>query len=346
MAKTQHIAIADIVTEGLQTRLRIDAETVRDYAEAEEKRGAVLPPVVVYFDGAKHWLADGFHRLASARQLGRKKIAAEVREGGRVDALRFALGANSAHGLRRSNADKANAVRVAYAHRIELGLGEVPSARAVAEMCGVSHEFARLQLSTVDSWREATERTGRDGKVRTVPPIPTRKPSENGILSAPPVRPGTPPAPPERPSRARDRVREEDEVSYGTVPTLPPPPVRGRVQAPPPDEPDGPADGRGKPIPPQLAELWNRREEVQALATAVSRVRVAVRDAQNGGDPLFAELNFSSVSAHLDRAYAELDAAKPWCVCPMCQGIGCRACKGRGLMGRHRFDAVVPRDLR
>lgn len=142
-------------------------------------------------------------------------------------------------------------------------------------------------------------------------------------------------------------------MPYGTPQTLPPPPVRGRVQPPlsplpppPPDEPEGPVDGRGRAVPPQLAELWNRRGECAELAGLVSRVRCAVRDAQNGGDPLFAELNFSSVSAHLDRAYAELDAAKPWCVCPMCQGIGCRACKDRGLMGQHRFETVVPRDLK
>ena len=346
MSKTQHIAIAEIVTEGLQTRLRIDAETVHDYANAEEKRGAVLPPVVVYHDGEKFWLADGFHRLAAARQLGRKKVAADVREGGRVDALRHALGANSAHGLRRTNADKANAVRVAYAHRLELGLGEVPAANAVAEMVGVSNHFAANQLGTVPSWREATERTGADGKVRTLPPVPVRKPTENSDVPPPPTRPSAAQAVPPPPSRARDRAHEEDGEPYGTVPTLPPPPVRGKVPTQPPYEPEGPLDGRKQPIPPSLAELWNRRDEVARLSSLVSQVRVAVRDAQAGGDPLFSELNFSSVLAHLDRAYAEIDAAKPWCVCPMCQGIGCRACKDRGLMGQHRFETVVPRDLR
>ncbi len=161
MTKTQHIAITEIKTEGLQTRAAIDMDVVREYAEAEQERGAVLPPVVVYQDSVgAYWLADGFHRLAVARQNGRRKVACEVREGTRTDALRFALGANGEHGLRRTNADKANAVKLAYENRIALGLGEVPSARAVAEVCGVSDPFAGNQLLTVSSWREATERVG------------------------------------------------------------------------------------------------------------------------------------------------------------------------------------------
>ena len=105
----------------------------------------------------------------------------------------------------------------------------------------------------------------------------------------------------------------------------------------------GPADERGKHIPEDLLPVWNRRQEVQDAATAISRVRSALRAAQDGHDPLWGEINYSSVLNFLDRAYTEITAAKPWCVCPMCQGIGCRACKERGLMGKYRFDnAIAP----
>jgi hypothetical protein len=63
--------------------------------------GAMFPPVVVFFDGAEYWLADGFHRILAAKQLGLAEIAADVREGGR---------ANVSHGLKRFNRDKRNAV--------------------------------------------------------------------------------------------------------------------------------------------------------------------------------------------------------------------------------------------
>ena len=75
-------------------------------------------------------------------------------------------------------------------------------------------------------------------------------------------------------------------------------------------------------------------------------MRVALRDAQDGKDPLWSEINFGSALAHLDMAYKEIAAAEPWCVCPMCQGIGCRACSDRGLMSEYRFKQVVPAEFK
>ena len=71
-----------------------------------------------------------------------------------------------------------------------------------------------------------------------------------------------------------------------------------------------------------------------------------MRRAEANQDPLWGELNYSSVLANLDRVFAEITAAEPWCVCPMCQGIGCEACRGRGLMGKFRYDNVVPENIR
>ena len=82
------------------------------------------------------------------------------------------------------------------------------------------------------------------------------------------------------------------------------------------------------------------------MLTAVSRIRSTIRHAQEGQDPLWAETNFSAALIHLDRAYAEIDATKPYVVCPMCQGIGCRACKERGLLGKFRYDTLIPRELK
>lgn len=72
--------------------------------------GAVFPPVVVFFDGLEYWLADGFHRVNAAIQAGIEHINVDVKEGDKRDALLYAVGANSSHGLRRTNEDKRNAV--------------------------------------------------------------------------------------------------------------------------------------------------------------------------------------------------------------------------------------------
>ena len=75
-----------------------------------------------------------------------------------------ALGANGTHGLKRSNADKQNAVKMAYENRVLLGIGENPSARVIADLCGVSHTFVQNQVATVATWSDAPTRTGKDGK--------------------------------------------------------------------------------------------------------------------------------------------------------------------------------------
>ena len=331
MAKVLHIELVKIDTEGMQTRAALNMEAVREYAEAEAERGSVFPPVILFYDGSKHWLADGFHRVAMARQQGRRKIAAEVREGTASDALWFACGANKDHGLPRTNADKRRALEIALKMHPEM------SHEAIALHVGVSRNFvANMRKAATDSLyhggivddrskigekgqkmadqpvhgAQVDYRVGTDGIKRSLPPPPVRRAAPNGSAA-------TPSAP------------------------LAPPPTRRPVPA-----FDGPADSLGKPVPPDLLEVWNRRREAQGLATAVSRVRTALRDAQDGNDPLWSEINYGSVLAHMDMEYKEIAAAEPWCVCPMCQGIGCEACRGRGLMGKFRWDNVVPESLK
>jgi len=90
---------------GTQTRAHIDDCTVAEYSEAM-LRGDRFPPVVVFQNDGEFIVADGWHRVRTACRAKLGHILAEVRPGGRKDALRFALGCNQKHGLRRSNADK------------------------------------------------------------------------------------------------------------------------------------------------------------------------------------------------------------------------------------------------
>ena len=361
MAKIVHVAVEKVQTAGLQTRVAVDPATVREYAEAVTSGGVTLPPIVVFRDEMKNlWIGDGIHRLAAAKQTGQKTIAAEVRDGGRADALRYALGANGAHGLRRTNADKAHAVRMAYEHRAELGLPEVPSTRLIAEIVGVNHETVARQLAEIASWRDATARIGVDGKCRELPPVPTRprRPvdSETAATGRGYSEPAADkPEAPQYPAGQRPAPREEvpcprseiaghlgEVAGHSGEIADQPNEIAGQIGK----ETDGPVDGRGRHVPVDLLSIWNRRSECQELATAISRVRVALSKINEGRDPLWWELNYQAVKAQLDQAYFSVSAAQPWCVCPMCQGIGCRACNNRGLMSQYRFKQVVPAEFK
>ena len=106
-------------------------------------------------------------------------------------------------------------------------------------------------------------------------------------------------------------------------------------------------DGTGWPIPTQLVPLWLRADEAQEMLTAISHIRGALRTAQEGQDVLFAEVLFSSVLSHLNQAFTDIKTAKPYAVCPACQGQvpdKCLLCRGRGLISEFKWDHAVSRE--
>jgi hypothetical protein len=94
---------------GTQSREKINDAIVSEYADLIAD-GTVFPAVRVYFDGVKHYLADGFHRYHAHRKAGKGAIEADVISGTLREAILYSLGANDSHGLRRTNADKHKAV--------------------------------------------------------------------------------------------------------------------------------------------------------------------------------------------------------------------------------------------
>lgn len=164
-------AIADVplsailMDAGIQCRAAINTETVAGYAE-RMAAGDEFPPVDLFGTDGRYWIGDGWHRIMAVKQVGADSIRATAHDGGRHDALKYALGANAKHGHRRSNADKRRCV--------EIALAEFPtlSSRAIAELCGVSDPFVlqvRGVLTVSTSPESATSPspgpvTGADGK--------------------------------------------------------------------------------------------------------------------------------------------------------------------------------------
>lgn len=143
--KEEQIALRWVQTGGgTQMRAGIDQVAVNEYAEALNA-GAVFPPIIVFYDGDKYWLGDGFHRVAAYQKFWgesavSKSIAADVRSGTRRDAVLYAAGANADHGLRRTNADKRRAVETL----LHDGEWVEWSNREIARRCRVSEGFVRI----------------------------------------------------------------------------------------------------------------------------------------------------------------------------------------------------------
>ena len=131
------LKINDIRTDGgTQPRAQKDMFVIDDYRDAW-LAGAPFPPVVVFYDGSDHWLADGFHRIDGAKAAGLDSIPADVKQGTRRAAILYAAGANAEHGLRRTNDDKRRVVMTL----LEDEEWSQWSDREIARRCRVDHRF-------------------------------------------------------------------------------------------------------------------------------------------------------------------------------------------------------------
>jgi hypothetical protein len=148
--KVKEISLSRIVAQQeVQARVAMNEETIEEYAEAMRK-GDKFPPLVVFSDdSASYWLADGFHRYHAAKQIANKwSLLAEIRAGGKREAILFAVGANASHGLRRSREDKRNSVLKLLNDKEWSQWSD----REIARQCTVSQPFvSKLRAELTDN---------------------------------------------------------------------------------------------------------------------------------------------------------------------------------------------------
>lgn len=205
----QDLKIADIRLDGnTQARVAIHQTTVDEYAEVLTA-GGELPPVVVFFDGAAHWLADGFHRVHANRSIGAVTVRADVRDGTAREAQMHAYGANQAHGLRRTNDDK----RMAVAGMLELAPDW--SDRAIANHVGVAHTMVaavrnpEVQERQKDARTKSTQDRPNSAQVESDSTLPAAEPPIKQADREPgPVRSST-----EAPAQPADDTGDFDPVA-------------------------------------------------------------------------------------------------------------------------------------
>lgn len=146
---------------GTQSRVSVSELVVTEYAQAMHD-GVTFPPIVVFHDGTDYWLADGFHRYGAMIANGTKSTIADIRQGTRRDAILFSVGANGAHGLRRTNDDKRRAVQTLLAD----DEWSIWSDRKIAECAGVSNQFvSSVRLSVNDGQIDPVRTVERNGTV-------------------------------------------------------------------------------------------------------------------------------------------------------------------------------------
>lgn len=211
---------------GTQAREFIDLEIVKDYKHVlEESNGEGLPPVDVYFDGATYWLSDGFHRWHAHKEAGLGTIQANVIKGTQRDAILAAVGANAAHGLKRSNADKRKAVTIL----LNDDEWKEKSNRWIADKAKVSDVFVG-KVRDESTANVCSSRVGKDGKERKLP----------------------------EPRKTRQDQIDEYFANRGDGP----PPVKPKVHRADADLPEAYLDADGEPVPESLLPVWRKGTEL------------------------------------------------------------------------------------
>jgi hypothetical protein len=181
--QAQQILLDKIRTDGgTQMRAQLDDGTVFEYTQAMVAANGwgTFPAVVAYYDGSVYWLGDGFHRVQAYRDAfpaSSDGIPCEVRSGTRRDAILHAAGANSSHGLRRTNADKQRAVETL----LRDNEWSVWSDTEIARRCAVDHKTVGAMRGKLESTREIPKsdvRKGADGRTINTSSIGKSKPAQ------------------------------------------------------------------------------------------------------------------------------------------------------------------------
>ena len=126
-------------------------------------------------------------------------------------------------------------------------------------------------------------------------------------------------------------------------------PAVRKAAIPPPKSAKQPEDGTGFPIPKEILPLWNRGEEIQALLTGISRIKGILKKAHEEKDKLFCEVDFNDCVAKLSTTFESIKSAKPFAVCPDCNGVtfkNCSGCGGRGFVSEFFWKNCVPVEKR
>jgi hypothetical protein len=193
--QTKLLKLDDIrIDGGTQMRAEISTATVAEYAELLDD-GVELPPLVVFNDGADHWLGGGFHRYHAKRYNRDVTARCEVRSGTVRDAILFAAGDNAEHGLRRTNADKRKAVLAV----LDLDGWASKSNYEIAEVCKVTEGYVRkmriVRSDAAAAYFELRTKHGTPAVMDTsnigkgngkgkAPPVPQQPPPESATASS------------------------------------------------------------------------------------------------------------------------------------------------------------------
>lgn len=297
-----------------QTRAKIYASTVKEYAGIME-RGIEMPPPILFKDAnGASWIADGFHRIFAARSLRLPFMKCTVADGEFLDAVRYSLGCNADHGLQRTNKDKWAAVTCALTHFPSLSdqmiadisrVGRNMVAKVRRQQADVIQSTGNVLIS--DTSASDSSSTGyEDDEKSTCTRVQVEddnEPASEGML---------------------DEVRIGKDGKSRKIPK--------KVFK----------DGIERPIPPEAISTWKQKKEFADIATAINNLISNLEEYAVSLSKAWRTVNIEFVTSSLENARNLIEKSKPYTVCPFCQGrlaAHCTFCEGAGMISKHVWNS-------
>jgi hypothetical protein len=154
---TELLPIKDLILDPeIQVRAGgINPEALEDYSLALYN-GAEFPPIEVFDTDEGYIVADGFTRTEAHRNVGKRKVLANITPGTRRDAILFAISANLRHGQRLTNQDKRKIVSTLLTD----DEWSKWSDNKIADKCSVSQPFvSKLRKELIESGEIEKQKT-------------------------------------------------------------------------------------------------------------------------------------------------------------------------------------------
>jgi hypothetical protein len=311
---------------GTQQRPTV-AALVDEYAQ-EMADGAEFPAIRTVFDGAVHWLVDGFHRYHAARKAGLVELVAYVHNGDQRDAVFMSYAANKDHGLRRQNGVVRTIVAAMFA---DPKWGKV-SAAEIGRHVGVSQRYVERIKSEIRSGKksdahrpnssedEPTTRRVKRGDAEYDMNVGDMSKSARGRAA----------------DKATDRAAEDVNGDGQDEETPEPTDALGRVVK----LKDVTVDALGATLTrPEHVDVFTRATVTKAHMHALSKIKTATLEAMGeraenpdkpSGDALYAFIP-QGFARDMDNARASLAQSLPYALCPAhrCQERAARRRRGR-----------------
>ena len=155
---------AILVDLEVQSRVAMDMEHCR-FLSGELAISGELKPILVFFDGDKYWLANGFHRYHVYKKAGRSQIRCIVRPGGKAEAIVESARNNDGASKEKKSEDRKKSIRML----LQIPEWRNKTAKEIGDYVGLSKTTAARfidNLYELDGVRVSEFVTDRRGAVR------------------------------------------------------------------------------------------------------------------------------------------------------------------------------------